>query len=101
MPFAKAEKHRYIAGGYEGLSPDELFYPSKHLLGFPEPIFENNGKVQLLTCRGCREPGCWPLFAKIEVRRTKVVWSDFEQPHREKGWVYDKLGPFTFNRKTI
>ena len=103
LPFAKAEKHLIIAGGYEGLRMEEVIYPSEHLLGYPDPSYEYEGKTQLLTCKGCREPGCWPLFAKIKVTKDKVIWSDFEQPHRghtsHNEWKYDKLGPITFNRR--
>jgi len=104
IPFAKAEGHPDIAGGYMGLPPEGVFYPSKHLLGEPNRRFGYTDKTTVLVCGSCGEGGCWPLEVKITVSEDKVVWSDFGQPHRgpyskSSHWKYDNLGPFIFDRK--
>jgi len=104
MPLAIAEGHPKIAGGYFGLSSDDLFLPSKHLLG--EPIWGvykyHDGKVSVLECE-CGAPGCWPFLVNITVDDDRVVWSGFEQPHRSglksaKPWTYDALKPFVSDK---
>lgn len=85
-----------IAGGYKGLPPEEVRPPSRHLLGEPDPLYAENGKVVLLVCGGCGEVGCWPFLARISVSSEQVTWSEFEQPHRPH-WRYDTLGPFVFD----
>ncbi|KIG15092.1 hypothetical protein DB30_06124 [Enhygromyxa salina] len=52
-------------------------------------------KTTLLTCT-CGIDECWFLLANIRVLDDIVVWSDFEQFHRD--WVYD-LGPFVFDKQ--
>ena len=54
----------------------------------------------MLNCE-CGIPGCWPLLCRIEVRDDRVIWSDFEQPHRSapksrRVWSYEGFGPFVF-----
>jgi hypothetical protein len=98
MHFALAENHPDIAGGYMGMSPREVFYPSKNFLG--GELF----KTTILVCGGCGEPGCWDFKTRITISDDKVIWSDFEQTHRRPDskasyWNYDKLGPFIFHRK--
>lgn len=92
-----------IAGEYEGLCPDHVFLPSRHLLGEPIELLEYDGKAAVLECE-CGCPGCWPFLVKITVEEDIVMWSDFEQPHRGPEsagghWKYDKFGPFIFDRK--
>lgn len=53
--------------------------------------------VELLSCNGCFEAGCWPLEANIVVGPTTVVWRDFRQPHR-RDRSYAGFGPFEFDR---
>lgn len=106
LPFAEAEGHPQIAGGYMELRPKDVFAPSRRLLGEPvagEELWENEEKVALYACVGCGMVECWPLWVKIVVAPTKVTWSDFEQPHRSTrskggGWDLSGLGPFTFDR---
>jgi hypothetical protein len=104
MPFALKEGHPDIAGGYMGLPPNEVFLPSKHLLG--EPAFDlykyPGEKVEVLQCV-CGVPGCWPFLVRITDEGDRVVWSDFEQPHRSgvagrKKWDYQNLQPFVFDK---
>lgn len=59
--------------------------------------FDTSDYVELLTCNGCFELGCWPLEAKIAVDSETVTWSGFRQPHRRRQ-TYEGFGPFTFER---
>lgn len=102
LPFAVAEGHQEIAGGYMGLWFNE--YPNllEELLSKPE--ISGSDKSTVLICGGCGDNGCWPLRVKITVQKEKVIWSDFEQPHRgptskASHWKYDELKPFIFDRK--
>jgi hypothetical protein len=109
LPQAELEGEPSLAGDYIGLSPREIFLPSKHLLGQPLEELVNRGKTTLLICGGCGEPGCWPMVAKISFDDNKVIWSDFAQIHRlpnspsvqydpkYKPWNYQGL-KFTFGR---
>lgn len=94
----------HLAGDYLHLTRRELALPSRHLLepsddaryGFAvaadDPI-QTKTTVLQCTC-GIRE--CWFLLVRITFFDEFVVWSDFEQFHRD--WVYD-LGPFVFDRR--
>jgi hypothetical protein len=99
-PYADAEGHPNIAGGYAGLDPRQLDRPiSEHFwrcARFRSRV-RTGGKTVLLGCT-CGEPGCWPLMASIEVHPEEVVWRDFEQPHRGGRWSYESFGPFVFDR---
>ena len=103
-PFAYKEGSPSIAGAYAGLPPEHVAPPSLHFLGQPSiQVYSLDSKVQVLGCE-CGEPGCWPLVCHVDVDRTRVRWSSFEQPHRSgKGkqapWHYDNLGPFEFDRQ--
>lgn len=97
-PMAANEGHPEIAGGYMGLPSVSHRPPSDHFFGGSKAT-----KSDLLWCGDCGEPGCWPLRAEIAVDRSRVVWTDFEQPHRDgrrntDKWNYDGFGPFIFDR---
>lgn len=90
-----------LAGAYAGLGP--LGWPKRALLGAPSveaSCFElarddrRRAKTTLLGCT-CGIVECWFLLAQITVLGDFVVWSDFEQFHRD--WLLD-LGPFVFAR---
>jgi hypothetical protein len=104
LPLAAREGSPTIAGGYMGLSPEDVLPPSRHFLGDPTHDWYRAGeKVQVLECE-CGEPGCWPFLVKITAGEDTVVWSDFEQPHRRQDhpngeWSYEGLGPFIFARE--
>jgi hypothetical protein len=104
LPFATREGSPNIAGAYSGLPAATVFFPSRHFVGEPEPLYtDGDGRVYALLCE-CGEPGCWPLSVRIELREHEVVWSDFRQPHRgphiKTGeWRYDALPSFTFDRE--
>lgn len=106
-PFAVAEGHEDMAGGYIAAPAAELAWPSELLLGHvseEDDYLGCPGKVMLLECT-CGEPGCWPLVARITATDTTVTWTDFEQPHRREAteahprWSYEALGSFTFDRR--
>ncbi len=101
-PFAHAEGHPKIAGQYSGLSASSHLPPSRHFWGEFESGVSRD-KVQLFGCGDCGEIACWPLLARITLTPTQVIWSDFEQPHRNDPeetavWRYDEFGPFVFDR---
>ena len=104
LPFATQMSYPDMAGGlYTGLKPSKMLWPSRHLLGDPEPQLEDEGKIVIYNCI-CGQVFCWSLLVRIVVGKTAVTWSDFEQPHRGPGsaaghWRYDALGPFTFDRQ--
>jgi hypothetical protein len=103
MPLGQAEGHPNIAGGYSGLPASSHLPPSRHFFGEQPHPETRKGRVELLLCGDCGEIGCWPILARIEVMEDRVVWSDFQQPHRTGGgksavWDYSGFGPFVFDR---
>lgn len=108
LPYAVRENHPDIAGGYMGLSPDIVFFPSPHFLGDHTEDFPYTTKTGILACEACGEIICWPLLVQIDVGEDTVIWHDFEQPHRKAGsvlgsllghWQYERLGPFEFDKE--
>jgi len=103
LPFATKEGSPGIAGSYQGLPAKVVFLPSRHLLGEPLPLYSDDaGKTQLLEC-DCGEAGCWLLLARVTVSTDRVIWDEFEQPHRgptsrASHWRYGNLPPFIFDR---
>lgn len=96
LPYALREGHPDLAGSYVGLPPETVFLPSRRLLGEPNTYYDDrHGKISALGC-GCREPGCWPLLVEIRVLEDRVIWRNFEQPHRN-AWRHDRMGPFVFD----
>jgi hypothetical protein len=89
LPFAAAEGHPDIAGGYDGLLVRDW-------LELPEQ-YGDDGRAAVLACASCGEVGCWPLRTRIEEDGDIVRWSDFQQPHRPD-WSYESFGPFVFDR---
>lgn len=74
----------------QGSEPHELLPPHGNLRG-------GHGRIQPLVCSGCREPGCHPVSAAIEVFDDVVVWSEFEEGNVTS--KLPRLGPFVFDRK--
>ena len=108
LPFAEAEyDRRYaagerdfgergsLAGDYLCMSAMDTFLPSHNLLGAPydHGFVAPRTKSILLQCT-CGITECWFLLARITVGEDRVVWSDFEQFHRD--WTYDLR--FEFDR---
>lgn len=107
LPFAQAEGHVESAGNYEGLPPEWVFLPSKHLFGEPNEDYHDDdyppGKSAIFGCGTCGVLSCWPFLVRITVGDEVVVWSDFENWHRGSAewaashWRHDSL-QFTFDR---
>ncbi len=105
LPFATQEGHPEMAGGYVGLPPEDVLFPSEHFLGQPLQRQEvtEAGKIAVMQCC-CGVPGCWSLVARVDVGAEVVTWSDFEQPQRMPNWgpchwKYEGCGTFYFGRK--
>ena len=104
MPYAVAEGSPSIAGGYLGLPPEDVMLPSQHFLGEPTwAVYKDVERVSVLECSGCRMAGCWPFMVKVIVEADRIIWSDFQQPHRRptgetNDWTYNQLKPFVFNK---
>ena len=99
LPFARREVKPRLAGSYVGLPPEEMFLPSRRLLGEPGTYYDADyadGRLAVLGCV-CGEVGCWPLLVGISVGEDVVTWEDFRQPHGG-AWRYGVLGPFVFGR---
>ena len=102
-PLAVAEGSPSLVGHYRGLWTKYVAPPSRHFLGEPtHPVYQCGEKTQILECE-CGEPGCWPLLCRIESKDERIIWSQFEQPHRlgqdgKPPWNYSGLGPFEFHR---
>jgi hypothetical protein len=102
-PYAAAEGHSEIAGGYNWLMMAALTRPDDHFHGRPERHYSDGTKISLAECT-CDCAGCWPLRVRVVANDDVVTWSDFEQPHRSERskashWRYDGFGPFVFDRK--
>lgn len=74
----------------QGSDPHMLLPPHGNLLG-------GLGRIQPLLCSGCREPGCHPVDAAIEVYDDVVVWSEFTEGNHPT--QLPSIGPFVFDRK--
>lgn len=91
-PFAKKEGSEEIAGWYDWLSQD-ILYENLELQRWEKPI--------ILWCQ-CGEESCWPIEATIKKVDEKVIWTEFEQPFRNKDshnfWDYTDFGSFEFSK---
>jgi hypothetical protein len=54
--------------------------------------------VELLSCDGCGESGCWPLETDVVIETRRVMWTNLRQPHRPNR-DYSGFGPFEFDRQ--
>ncbi len=97
-PIAAKDGQPSLAGKYGYLNAEDVIHPSRHLLGqAARPLLEYGDKVSVLECEcGCE--GCWPLLVRITVTDDAVIWSDFQQPHRD-GWVYPANLQLVFDRR--
>ena len=93
-PFADAEGHPELAGGYLGLSWGDISESPEHFLGSPSAVCFEDGDTVLMGCV-CGQWECWPLTADIAIDDTSVQWSHFRNGHRD--WDLTGLGPFTFD----
>jgi hypothetical protein len=97
-PIAAEAGQPDLAGTYGYLNAVDVMAPSRHLLGrAARPLLEYGEKVSVLECEcGCE--GCWPLLVRITVIGDEVIWSDFQQPHRDN-WVYPAGLRLVFDRR--
>ncbi len=104
LPFAIREDYPPMAGDYRGVSPDDLFEDAGALLGDPKKGWNTvEGQVVLLG-HTCGDVYCWPMSVRVTVDKDRIIWSDFEQQHRdasmgEDQWTYEALGPFAFDHR--
>jgi hypothetical protein len=103
-PFTTQPDERAAPGAYRGMHEYGLMKSvlwqfqgrrGSHLWSSPQ------NKTVLQACGSCGETACWPLMARIKLKRTNVVWNDFEQPHRRgrgRLWDYGDLA-FVFGRR--
>lgn len=101
----EAQFDRKIAGGYEGIAANSIFNLEKHFLGQLDEndLYNVEGKVILLDCN-CGTPECWPMLVHITALEDRIVWSDFEQPHRRVDslggyWNYSNFKSLQFDRE--
>jgi hypothetical protein len=96
-PIAAEAGQPDLAGTYGYLNAVTVVYPSRHLLGqAARSLLEYSDKVSVLEC-ACGCEGCWPLLVRITVTDEEVVWSDFQQPHRDN-WIYPAGLRLVFDR---
>ncbi|MDR3528676.1 MAG: hypothetical protein P4L57_15505 [Rhizomicrobium sp.] len=57
------------------------------------------GGIYLLGCRDCGDVGCWPLIAEVKSTADRVMWMNFQQPHRPER-DYSGFGPFVFDKQS-
>ena len=86
------------SGGYGGVfHVKQRFGPLDDYYRGAATAWSDDGFVELLSCEGCGEAGCWPLAVEIRVAGDTVSWTSFRQPHRPER-DYSEFGPFTFSR---
>ena len=97
-PIAAEAGEPNLAGKYGYLNVATVLYPSRHLLGdAAHSLVEYGDKVSVLECEcGCE--GCWPLLVRITVIDKEVIWSDFQQLHRDN-WIYPPGLRLVFDRE--
>ena len=83
-------------GGYDSISLEGLQPAADRLTGTPNS-WPGDGETVLLVCDVCREEGCWPIFARVDLGKELVEWSGFRQPHLPER-QYAELH-FTFDRR--
>jgi hypothetical protein len=59
-----------------------------------EHYLSTTKKIPILGCE-CGEWGHWPLMARVHADDERVIWTDFEQPHRPRR-DYSAFGPLQF-----
>ena len=66
-----------------------------YYLGRVKSPLRGIGTIAVLGCT-CGDLECWPLYAAVEPGRSRVTWSHFRQPFRERD--HGGFGPFEFDR---
>lgn len=93
LPFSDKEIRKgELAGSYWWIYKDTLL----------ENLQSKKDKVYILGCK-CGEEMCWPMRVTITEEDNKIIWSNFEQPYRDKNskifWDYTNFGSFTFDKE--
>lgn len=98
MPMATKEGNPALAGDYHAIEVSSSSL-KQYYLGKDEADWgDEKNKTAILGC-SCGNLSCWPLLCKINIQGTKVVWSDFEQPHRDEDWDYSTFEGFMFDKQ--
>lgn len=83
---AKDDRQRELAGAYAGLRPGQwAAFPSRGMMDAPPCWAASAGRRDAGLSR-----------ARIDVRDSTVIWSDFEGPGAES---YETMGRFIFRRE--
>ncbi|MBP7462053.1 MAG: hypothetical protein KBA26_12250 [Candidatus Delongbacteria bacterium] len=97
MKFAQKEGSPSIAGSYVGLMPMYLY---QYLTEPNQFNIYDDHKAIILGC-DCGCEGCWPMMIKILKDNNRIIWTEFEQPHRGPTsrcyWNYNEFGVFIFD----
>ena len=98
MPMAIKEGHPGLAGAYHAITTASSSL-EQYYLGNDEACWGvDENKTEILGCN-CGNAGCWPLLCKISIQGNKVIWSEFEQPHRDDDWDYSNFEGFVFDKQ--
>ena len=60
------------------------------------PLGTGRQRIQVLSCGGCGEGGCWPGEVLVTAGPEQVTWVDFRNPHRPArdysgfGFLFDR-----------
>jgi len=95
-----------VAGMFRGMPPEEIFLPSRNLLGVDadDPNSQDDPpNITLYDCE-CGGPGCWPILVKIVAGPKTVKWTQFRHPrqrfpHEDGPWNDFAVQPFEFERQ--
>ena len=98
MPMATKEGSPSLAGDYHAIEVSSLSLEQYYLGKDKADWGDEENKTALLGC-SCGILGCWPLLCKINIQGNKVIWSDFEQPHRDDDWDYSTFEGFVFDKQ--
>lgn len=71
----KQENRKFNQNKYVGISPDDAFLPSRHLLGQSE--WTTNDQTILYTCSECGIPSCASVHVQIVIADDSVIWKNF------------------------
>lgn len=90
LPYATANHEAYLAGRYAGLPISDFIF------NMNEVFNQEEERIYIYDCI-CGCIGCWPLEIKMIITDTAIIWTDFENEHRED-WYWNKLG-FIFGKE--
>lgn len=97
-PFAEKEGHPGLAGDYHPIGVASATLEQYYLGKEDADWGDGDNKTVLLGC-SCGAMACWPLLCRITIEKNKVIWSEFEQPHRDEDWDYSHFKGFEFDKQ--